>query len=95
MEIANVTRDDKRGTGKRKELSKIAENQSGVERKKDIFRYLIETLGDEARTSFLAGFRRPIILKTIGYTVSTSSNKVDWGVKCDTIWSMCGGVVIN
>jgi len=34
VEIANVTRDDKRGTGKRKELSKVAGNQLGVEQKK-------------------------------------------------------------
>jgi hypothetical protein len=34
VEIANVTRDDKRGTGKRKELLKGAENQPGVEQKK-------------------------------------------------------------
>lgn len=33
VEIANVTRDDKRGTGKRKGLSKVAGNQLGVEQK--------------------------------------------------------------
>jgi hypothetical protein len=37
VEITNVTRDDKRGTGKRKELLEVTGNQLGVEQKKYFF----------------------------------------------------------